>query len=527
MKQAISFVRFSSHRQQGGTSVERQEKMIAEWLISHTDYVLSTLSFQDLGKSGFHGDHTNDGGSFAQLLTAVQAGLIRAGDVVLVEAIDRTGRLPPFEMIADVLKPILDAGVNIITLDDQIEYTKMSVNNGHLHLLAAKIQAAHQYSETLSRRVTASYDKRREQAKEGVTPKRMTPVWLNSDGSVRTDVAPKIKEAFELYISGVGKSTIARRMRESGVERLAKCSGPSVEGWLRNEAAIGRWNGNNVYRPIIEPALFYKAQIHAEKVKTQRPVKTAKHFLVGLVKCGSCGKNYIIQNKDGKPHSMRCRIRQNLKGCDNSHIVPKPVIEAIYRWTSTQAAWDALTQQQMSVNAKEIITKEAELLDLNKRAREIADFIGKMGTKPELTEAYEKVTTSRDSLESELTILRKTEDSTFTMYWSQTAKAEDLKRDDPQRLSAMLRSVGYEIVVNADGCITTTGSDGLTYRYGGVDRASGMYKVMRGDKMQLVHKLSYDVFSDEQDEWHGYNDDTPAESVWLDEDYKDLQDQRK
>ena len=536
MKQAISYVRFSSYRQQGGTSVERQEKMIAEWLTSHTDYVLSDLTFRDLGKSGFHGDHVKDGGGFAQLLAAVQAGLIEAGAVVLVEAIDRTGRLPAFDMIADVLKPILYAGVNIVTLDDQTEYTKKSVNNGHLHLLAAKIQAAHQYSETLSRRVTASYDKRREQAKEGVPPKRMTPVWLNSDGSVREDVAPWIKEAFELYVSGMGKTTIAKRMRESGVERLAKCSGPSVEGWLRNKAVIGKWEVkantphhqiiDNVYPAIIEPALFYKAQIHADKVKTQRPVKTAKHFLVGLVKCGSCGKNYIIQNKDGKPHSMRCRIRQNLKGCDNSHVVPKPVIEAIYRWTSTQAAWDALNQQQMSVNEKEIVTKEAELLDLNKRAREIADFIVKMGTQPELTEAYERVTASREALEIELTILRKTEDSTFTMHWSQAAKIEDFKRDDPQRLAAMLRSVGYEIVVNADGRITTTSSESTIYRYGGVDRQSGMYKVMRGDKMQLVHKVSYDVFSDEHDEWFG-NDDSPAESVWLEEDYKALQDLHK
>ncbi|WP_085677825.1 MULTISPECIES: recombinase family protein [unclassified Pseudomonas] len=526
MKQAISYVRFSSHRQQGGTSVERQEKMIAEWLTSHTEYMLSALTFRDLGKSGFHEEHLENGGGFGELLFAIEQGAIKAGDVVLVEALDRAGRLQPLDMITKVIAPILNAGVAIITLDDNTEYTKQSVGGPQLFLLAAKIQAAHQYSETLSRRVTASYDKRRKQALEGVTPKRMTPVWLNSDGSVREDVAPWIKEAFELYVSGMGKSTIAKRMRESGVERLAKCSGPSVEGWLRNEAAIGRWNGNNVYPAIIEPALFYKAQIHAEKVKTQRPVKTAKHFLVGLVKCGSCGKNYIIQNKDGKPHSMRCRIRQNLKGCDNSHIVPKPVIEAIYRWTSTQAAWDALTQQQMSVNAKEIVTKEAELLDLNKKVDEVADVVVKLGGLPELVTRLEAMKASREALESELTILRKTEDSTFTMHWSQAAKIEDFKRDDPQRLAAMLRSVGYEIVVNDDGRITTSGSESAIYRYGGVDRKSGMYKVMRGDKMQLVHKLSYNVFSDEHDEWYG-GDDSPAESVWLEEDYKALQDQHK
>lgn len=538
MKQAISYVRFSSARQKHGTSVERQEAMIAEWIKANADqYTLSSLNYySDLGKSGSKGEHIKEGGGFAKLLLAVQAGQIKEGDVILVEAIDRTGRLPLAKMLQNVIVPILEAGVSIITLDDKVTYTAESLNSHQVFVLVAKIQAAYEYSKSLGSRITESYALRRGKAKEGVTPKRMTPVWLNSDGSVREDVAPWIKEAFELYVSGMGKSTIAKRMRESGVERLAKCSGPSVEGWLRNKAVIGKWEVqvgtphhqiiDNVYPAIIEPALFYKAQIHADKVKTQRPVKTAKHFLVGLVKCGSCGKNYIIQNKDGKPHSMRCRIRQNLKGCDNSHIVPKPVIEAIYRWTSTQAAWDALTQQQMSVNAKEIVTKEAELLDLNKKVDEVADVVVKLGGLPELVSRLEAMKASREALESELTILRKTEDSTFTMHWSQAAKIEDFKRDDPQRLAAMLRSVGYEIVVNDDGRITTSGSESAIYRYGGVDRKSGMYKVMRGDKMQLVHKLSYNVFSDEHDEWYG-GDDSPAESVWLEEDYKALQDQHK
>lgn len=234
--------------------MESQERMIAEWLNSHTDYALSSVTFRELDKSGFCRDHLDNGGGFGELLFAIQQGAINAGDVVLVEALDRAGRLEALDMIQVIIGPILNAGVTIITLDDNATYNKQSIGAPHLFLLAARIQAAHQHSETLSRRVTHSYTKRREEAKEGVTPKRMTPTWLNSDGSVRDDVAPRVKEAFELYVSGMGKSTIAKRMRTSGVERLAKCSGPTVEGWLRNEAAIGRWNGHSVYpRLSIQP----------------------------------------------------------------------------------------------------------------------------------------------------------------------------------------------------------------------------------------------------------------------------------
>ena len=160
-KQAISYVRFSSFRQHGGSSVERQNAMIAEWLTRHPDYELSSLKFEDLAKSGYHGDHIKAGGGFGKLLEAVKFGAIKDGDVVLVEAIDRTGRMDTVDML-DLLTPILKAGVSIITLDDGNSYNRASVNGSHIYMLMAKIQAANQYSEALSRRVTASYRIREE-----------------------------------------------------------------------------------------------------------------------------------------------------------------------------------------------------------------------------------------------------------------------------------------------------------------------------------------------------------------------------
>ena len=139
--QAISYIRFSSERQRGGSSVERQEAMIADWLENNPGYRNADLKFSDLAKSGFHGEHVKEGGGFGKLLAAIQAGLIRSGDVVLVEAIDRTGRLQPLDMITQVIGPILNAGVSIITLDDNTVYTKDSVGGSQIFLLVAKIQA--------------------------------------------------------------------------------------------------------------------------------------------------------------------------------------------------------------------------------------------------------------------------------------------------------------------------------------------------------------------------------------------------
>ncbi|MDQ0739662.1 recombinase family protein [Pseudomonas sp. W4I3] len=526
MKQAISYVRFSSDRQKHGSSVERQEGMIAEWIKAHPDYGTSELKFSDLGKSGFHGEHIKEAGGFGKLLVAVEEGLIKQGDVVLVEAIDRTGRLEPMDMLTLVINPILKAGVSIITLDDNITYSKESVNTAQIFLLVAKIQAAHGYSAALSTRVADSYKKRRKDAaKYGTVPRRITPVWLNPDGTPRDEVVPWIKTAFELYVSGVGKSTIAKRMRESGVERLAKASGPGVEGWLRNKAVIGKWETlegtpdhqviDDIYPAIIEPSLFYKAQVHAEKMKTQRPIKTANHFLVGLVRCGECEKNYIVQNLHGKPHSMRCRTRQSQNDCTNSHCVPKPVLDAIYRYTSVTAAVEAVQQQQMGVNEKEIVTREAELLTLAKRVEGLAEAVKQAGPMPELIEALKQSRIEREAAENALVILRSTVVSPAGIGWNEMGKVWTLEADDAQRLAAMLRMAGYHIIVQNTGEITSSHSDVL-YRYIGVDRALDKYKLLVNGKLTLIPK--------------GYVDDYPyhepfqgvEETTWDDADYENL-----
>jgi DNA invertase Pin-like site-specific DNA recombinase len=530
-RKAISYIRFSDSRQKSGSSVERQESMIADWLRHHPDYDLCDLKFKDLGKSGFHGEHIEAGGGFGELLVAITEGAIRSGDVVLVEAMDRAGRLAPLDMLTLVIGPILKAGVSIVTLDDLQEYTEVSVGGTQVFLLLAKIQASHEYSKTLSRRVSASYAKRRTEAKAGVTPKRMTPAWLNSDGSVREDVAHWVKVAFELYVAGLGKATIAKRMRDSGVELLAKCSGATVEGWLRNKAVIGKWEVlvgtpdheviDGVYQPIIEPSLFYMAQIQADKVRTQRPVKTATNFLVGLVRCEPCGKNFIMQNKDGVPHSMRCRTRQNLKGCENFHTVPKPVMDKIYAYTSPRAAQEAIAQQELGVNEKEILGHEADLMAVSKKVENLAETISQVGPMPELITALRHAQTDRDAAERAVTLLRATVVVPATQGWRTQGEIWTLEKEDPQRLAAMLRTVGYSITVHADGRITSTHTD-TTFRYAGVDRKADMYKLMNGDKLILIEKKST-----EYPYWEAFDGDDVAESVWLEEDYADLQRQHE
>lgn len=495
MPHAISYVRFSSIRQYSSNSVERQQLLIAEWLTRNPDYTLSDLKFQDLAKSGYHGEHVKEGGGFRKLLSAIEAGAIKAGDVVLVEAIDRTGRMDTVDML-DLLTPILKAGVALITLDDGNTYTRESVNGSHIYLLIGKIQTANQYSARLSHLTSLSYKLRRTKALDGVQVKRWTPVWLTTDGVVIERIAKHIKTAFELYAAGVGKATISVRMRETGEPELAKCSSPTVEGWLRNRTAIGYWNDiPNAYPAIIEPDLFLRAQQRCKEAKTTRPAKTAKHFLVGLVKCGHCGGNYIMQNKDGRPHSMRCLNRQRLKesGCDNTRTIPKPVLDYIRVNTSLGAIEAAFQRQKLTVNQKRILAIQSELAEVTQKITDLAKAIETVGAIPEVIRQLEARQAERETLGAELLVMERTESPVDT--FGAVSVEDDLLENDSVKLAALLKGVDYWITVYVDGrmIVNWPAELGHEWAYKGVERSTGYY-LLRSYATEAMDELSDNVF---------------------------------
>ncbi|MDC3898224.1 recombinase family protein [Pseudomonas aeruginosa] len=110
MPSAFSYVRFSSGKQAKGSSEHRQRAMLGQWLEQHPSFTLSDLRFEDLGRSGFSGEHLDHG--LGQLLAAIDSGAIKSGDVILVEAVDRIGRLEPLEMLP-LFSRIVKAGVSV------------------------------------------------------------------------------------------------------------------------------------------------------------------------------------------------------------------------------------------------------------------------------------------------------------------------------------------------------------------------------------------------------------------------------
>jgi DNA invertase Pin-like site-specific DNA recombinase len=483
-KQAISYIRFSTGKQTKGSSEWRQDAKVRDWLNSHPDYEPSDLSFEDLGKSGWKGAHIE--GGMGELLAAVQAGFIRPGAVVLVEALDRAGRLPLMQMLNQVITPILEAGVSLVTMDDGFTYTAESLNGVHAHVLVAKIQAANQFSERLSERVAKSYERRREEAAQGLRPKRRTPLWLDGDGNKIKHLEPHIKAAFELYADGFGERRILRRLQETGIPEFQGLYGSTLKRWLQNKIAIGNWGDIvNVYPAVVDAELFYRVQERIAGNKITRPASPSKHELTGIVKCGHCGRNYNYHVFKEQPTVLQCsnRFMSTAEKCENSKSVPLAVIQYVLLRTSKEARIEAIRKKKLTVNQKRVIVIEGEIASLSQRLQGVARAIAAVGDSPELMEQLSTLTEQRNTLQRELELISASGSDVSIMDQVNDIQITDA---DPMQLGADLQTVGYTITCDMNGGIFSTHGDCREWEYVGYQRASDSYVVKGGEKTTAI-----------------------------------------
>lgn len=481
MSKAISYVRFSTAKQAKGSSHERQTAMLDGWLSANPDFPLSSENFKDLGISGSDGSHLK--GGFGLLLEAIDKGGVQPGDVILVEAMDRVGRLEPMDMIP-ILSRIVKAGVDIVTLDDGIRYNRESANTNHLFLLVAKVQQAHQYSDTLSRRMKASYSSRKKAAVEGVTPKRNTPVWLTSEGALIPEIAPLVKQAFEDYASGLGERRIFERIFEGNDNPLLARMAPStVKRWMNNRTAIGEWNGiPNVYPAVIEPELFYRVQKRMEDKFSPRGAPT-KHRFTGLVVCAECGKNFNTKHYQATGlTSMECssRARRGATGCSNNRSIPEPIIDLAFNLTNAKHILKALEGQQLTASQKRGMELDGEIGEVNKKIKRIIGFM------ENLDEADgDELASKYASLQAEKRVLQAEKDGLGTD--SPASIVDKVKNmtdftKDPMKANALLQSVGYQLVCHVDGRVTF---ESETFMYEGWGRAEDVHNVLLPDGKKI------------------------------------------
>jgi len=486
LNNAYSYIRFSTGKQQKGSSLERQQALLDRWAEANPTFTLNReLSFKDLGISGRSGRHLKSG--FGKLLEAIEKGAIGAGDFVLVEAIDRAGRMEP-GIMSGILIDILNAGVSLVTLDDNQVYTQESLRGGSFYILVGKVQAAFNYSESLSVRMKASYKSRNALALAGVKPKRHTPVWLTSKGELIPEIAPLVKQAFEDYASGLGERRIFERIFEGNTNPLLARMAPStVKRWMTNRTVLGEWQGiPDVYPAVVEPELFYRVQKRMEEKFSPRGAPT-KHKYTGLVVCGECGKNFNTKSysfrKSGAipPVVMECstRARRGSTGCSNSRGIPESVIAYAFQLSCWEHIKNALEGQILTESQKREVVIDGMLVDLSAKITKVAKAVAVVDDVEELIEQLQTLKAERRSLELEKQSLQHSSVTVRDQITNMTGIMSD-----PMKANALLQSVGYKIVCNVNRTIVTPAG---TFIYQGWGRSEDVHKVVnpQGQTLKL------------------------------------------
>lgn len=481
MKQlAVSYIRFSSLQQGKGSTTERQQRMVDQWLAAHPEFELSKASRRDEGKSGYRGEHLDHG--LGEILKAVEDGEIPQGSVLLVEALDRLGRLEPMQMIS-MIGALLQKGVNVVTLEDGQLYDRNSANNNLLFLLAGKVQMAHQYSASLSRRIKDAYEKKRRDARDGQQIKKLLPAWLTSGGKLIPDKAEAVQKCIDLYLNGYGTRRILLMLMKN-YPWLKDVHPSTMKRWFSNRAIVGDWETNGeviqgAFEPLISLETWYALQ---QKIESKTKVMTPeeKYELSGLVVCGCCsdatggGSKFYFRRKKYREYTIiyaNCSRYLKRGLCANNTTIPYEVLMFIYRQTYGVALGKAAMGVVDKKKLAQLELVRNELAELGRALESLLDLYVETPLQA-IKDRVAKLNEKRNDL------LRKQVEYDQSLREDTISQSEDVDdantlfdaiEQDSVRLRTILQESKYEIVVR--GRQLEVDLDGLLAQYELIERS--------------------------------------------------------
>lgn len=259
------------------------------------------------------------------------------GSYLIVESLDRLSR----DSISNAIQlfvEIVNAGVILVTLFDDREYSKESLAKEPLTIFLALISFATASEESLkkSERLSSAWDQKKKVTREKNKPlSPIVPAWLTYDKKkdkilINEPRAHIVREIFELCIKGWGANSIARHFNGRN-EPLWNPSKNRTKSWhesyikkvLINRSAIGEFQPHkNVYieagkksrQPdgdpiydyfpqVIDPVTFEKAQAAMLLRRSKgagRKGSGYSNLFSGLLRCG-CGSGMRYINKGDGP----------------------------------------------------------------------------------------------------------------------------------------------------------------------------------------------------------------------------------
>jgi DNA invertase Pin-like site-specific DNA recombinase len=399
---AYSYTRMSTDAQLEGNSLTRQLEQSQDYAAKHGLELVETDQLKDIGISAFHGAHVT-GGAWGEFLRAVRERRVEPGSYLLVESLDRLSRQQPQKAFG-IFNEILTAGIKIVTLADQKQYTD-ATHFADLMLSIVIMGRAHEESEIKSHRLSAAWANKRKNASIGKLT-RHCPAWLELSGDRKTFVViPKpaavVVSIFEDSANGLGIYSITRRLNQENVSHFGRSDGwhsSYVAKILSNRAVIGEFQPHRLvkgkrvadgdpiadYFPrIVDNDLFYRAQ----SGRTQRLTNGAgrkglniSNLFSGIAHCSYCRARMRFVNKGpGSKGGTYLVCSRSLRGLDCE--------KAGWRYDDLEASFLAYVQE---IDLASLVHSETDTAKRKELANELAALNGQLAATSEESErAYD------------------------------------------------------------------------------------------------------------------------------------------
>ncbi len=316
---AYSYIRFSTPAQAEGDSLRRQTEAAKDWCRRHGARLDVSLSFRDLGKSAFLGEHRKNPDRFAlaAFLKLVQDGRVARGSFLVIESLDRLTREHVRAGLM-LLLGLIESGVRIVQLSPtELVYDEKS-DEMQLMLAIVELSRGHRESKRKSDLQSAAWvEKRRKAREDGTLLTHKLPAWIEvRDGRLHLipDRAAVVKRIFAMAAAGYGQKMTVRQLIREGVPAFGPAghwNASYVGALVRDRRAIGEFQPRcrrgrkpqgpaipNYFPAAVSEAEFYAARAGAAQRRNKRG-RTGSHInlFAGLIKNALAGDSYYCAKR--------------------------------------------------------------------------------------------------------------------------------------------------------------------------------------------------------------------------------------
>ena len=314
MIQAIRYHRFSTKRQDRGSSIERQSEATQALCDAKGWTVIETLA--DLGQSAGKGDHLSVG-NLGKLRKRIDAGLIASGTRLVVENLDRLSR-QDYRTARRWIEDVTDRGIVVSVCNPALTLDAEAMSGSNIAAMFQHLLEANRATDESKRKSVfqkKNIERMNDLMRQGICPTPRVPSWLigvkGQPLKINAERAALVNLIYEWSASGLGLQSICQRLNKDhapwtvagwkngatqwriGLVRDILRS-PAVEGKYAIKGADRKPSGEIItgyYPRIVDADLVDKARAAIDRrAGTGGPRSgEAMNYFTGLVTCAQCG----------------------------------------------------------------------------------------------------------------------------------------------------------------------------------------------------------------------------------------------